>query len=250
MVDEERFYRTAAGEEVPSVSTILRVIDKSGPLVSWAVRVTCDYVGERLHEIHDQSIGGVDMHDIEAVLEKAEKEATRVKEAAGDMGTLVHLAVQDWAISMMGGQEFFAHFSSPEMQRAWEAFTKFEEQYSMSPTSTELKVVHEKHKYGGQVDLIANILPPGQDKPLKYLIDIKSSNFFLEIPYGPQVAAYADMFPPKAFDGIAVLHLDKKTGTPNFHDLTPKREEYLAIFKAAHDLWKAMRGTKKRRTRK
>jgi len=242
--DEERFYKAEDGEEVPSVTTILSVIDKSGPLVPWAVKTTCDYIQQEVTEAGKIAAVALDEQEITGIIDKARKEATRIKEEAGDMGTLIHLAIQEWAEAMIKGEEvFFVHFDSPRMQAAWEAFESFAEKHRLEPIKSELRMVHQAQRYGGMIDLIATIRERDGTKK-RLLIDIKSSNHFLEIPHGPQVAAYAAMLPPKSLEGIAVLRLDKKTGEPDFHLLTERQEDYLAVFKGAQTLWKSLQAIK------
>lgn len=247
--EEERFYIIPGGEEVPSVTTILSVIDKSGPLVGWAVRETCDYIEKHALELWGAlSVGeGLQPSDLQVVLGMARKEATRIKKEAGDIGTMIHNAVQDWALDTIAGKPFFAHFEEERQAKAWEAFLKFAEEYALVPKKSEIKVINRLGKYGGTVDLVASICPPGETEPKTYVLDIKSSNFFLEIPYGPQVAAYDACFVSEdvIYDGIGVVRLDKTTGDAHFHDLTEKRTPYLDVFTQANFLWQALREFKK-----
>jgi hypothetical protein len=222
------------GTKVPSVTTVLGIIDKSGPLINWAVKVTCNYILERLPD-----------GNVESTIELARKEATRIKTDAGDLGHEIHKAVEEWAKRKIDGLDTFMAFEEPRMEKAWDAFLKFAEDHELEPVLSETSVVNYEHGYGGTLDLVATMKPtPESTEKFVYLLDIKSSNYYLEVPYGPQVAAYEACLPTSTKRRLGVVRLDKETGEPHFHDLSEKKDLYLAIFHDSLRLWKSIHALK------
>lgn len=239
---DKRFYKIN-GDKVPSVTTVLGVIDKSGPLVGWAVRETCDYIEKKVD---------TEYIPFAQVIAMARKEATRIRDEAGDVGIDVHHAIQTWVKlkTMNGADDYDPGFTEPRRKKAWEAFLAWAKKVNLRPIRTEQTVFNPTHMYAGTLDLVAVItLPEWAEKKGKksrmFVIDVKTSKAYYPIPMGPQVVAYEKCFHPKEFDGVGLLHLSKDTGEPTFHDLTPHKRKFWSVFLAARQLFKTLELAKK-----
>jgi hypothetical protein len=212
----------------PSVTGIVGIIDKSGPLIHWACGTTCDYIQNRLTE-GDMSVN--------EVLALARKEATRQFKEAGDIGTATHELVDTWA------KDPFAELThdTPQVVTAYKAFLTWAESVSLNPLQSEVMVYNEKHHYAGCFDMIADIKCKGWRKPKRYLIDVKTGNAFYADTMGPQLAAYAECSDDK-LQGIGIIRLDKKTGEPHWHDCTEDWKHHWNVFKTARELYRLVRG--------
>lgn len=222
------------GVEYDSVTSVLSIIDKSGPLIPWAVKATCDY-------IENKTSDGVFLQE---AITLARKEATRQKEEAADIGSAVHQAIHEFVKT--GKTPTFA---DERATNAWEAFTKWALSVGFKPLVSEVICHNTKYRYAGTLDLMAELSSTG-GKRKTYLIDLKSSKGFYEDQFGPQVAAYEMCYTKGAFDGIAILRLDKVTGLPSFHDCTEKRKQYQGVFLAALDLYRKVRALKEKEEEK
>ena len=87
--DENRHRFTINGNSVfPSVTGATGIIDKSRPLIYWAVGLAKDYLMGNLQVLIDDIKGD----KIAALIEEAAKQHSIKKQAAADVGTQVH----DW----------------------------------------------------------------------------------------------------------------------------------------------------------
>lgn len=237
--DGKRYYYVD-GVKYPSVTTVLSVIDKSGPLVGWAVRETCDYIEKRL----DSDSGYTYTDVIRETIALARKEATRQKREASDIGSQIHDAIHHY-----NTEGVVPTFSDYRAIKAWEAYMTWVKEHEVTVFMSERVVYDEKWKYAGTMDMGAMITIDGKRK--RYLIDVKSSNTFQEVQMGAQVAAYEMTFARNGaakseFDGIGVIRLDKETGMPHFYDLTPKMMKHREVFLSALELFNALKALKEK----
>lgn len=135
-------YRNQAGVRVPSVTTILGVIAKP-ELYNW---------------YNQQGLMGID--------------ATKVKDRAGDIGTIAHKRVE----FTLQRQVFDESNLDPELQKksrhAAQLFFKWWEREDLVLVASEHKLVSEKHQYGGTLDILAKKRVTGR----LVLVDLKTSN--------------------------------------------------------------------------
>ena len=81
-------YRTVGGEKVPSVTTILSVINKPG-LVNWAAR---EAAKEAIKQVKDENpTAAAEFNEIE---ESARRAHTRIRDDAADIGVAIHEVVE------------------------------------------------------------------------------------------------------------------------------------------------------------
>lgn len=157
-----------------SVTKIVGVIDKSGPLVGWAVNVTLDAVRKTLHS-------GIPYapEELESIFAAAKKQHYFTKKEAGDIGHLAHA----WAL------EYFSH-KNPEIppttaphRLAVDAILKWAEQHKVQFLDNERPIYSRKYKFSGRMDGLAMV-----DDKLT-LPDFKTGNGVYEEAW-LQTAAY------------------------------------------------------------
>ena len=88
--DEARHLFTANGDKVISVTACTSVIDKSGPLIYWAVGLARDFLLGNIKGLVKDTKGD----DIVKLIEEASKQHRIKKQEAADVGTQVHKWVE------------------------------------------------------------------------------------------------------------------------------------------------------------
>jgi hypothetical protein len=210
-------YFTAAGEKVPSVTTILGRFKDSGGLMFWAHKVgaeqrdtvwrnrVCAFfdkwvpAGMKGLEFWGKLISPANLELLRAGLWEPAPEQQRlydVSEAAAASGTLAHDAIE-WFIKTQSRGLQIADAAAYEWppgidptvllhaQNAYAQFLEWFHQTSVTIQETETGSVSERHKYGGTLDGL------GKDAQGRYvLLDWKTSNAIYP-DYLIQLAAYA-----------------------------------------------------------
>jgi len=160
-------YHVADGTRVPSVTTIISKFKDSGGLVHWAWN-----------------------------LGTQGKDYREVRDSAANAGTLAHALVEKWInkepLSIEGDPDVVA-----KAKNAFEIFLEWADQTKLQVTDTEVRLISEKHRFGGTLDAM---LVNGK----RSLGDWKTSNSI----YGEylfQLAGYAilweENFPEKPIEG-------------------------------------------------
>jgi hypothetical protein len=121
-------YNNAAGERVPSVTTITGRFKDGGALIAWAWQ---------------QGRDGKDFRE--------------TKTAAADAGTCAHAMIE----AHIKGVEFVREGWSPESlakaQQAFEAFQTWADGTKLVPHASEVRLVSEAHQFGGTIDCMARV---------------------------------------------------------------------------------------------
>lgn len=157
--DEEAHLYTVDGEPVPSITGILKVINKPA-LMFWSVSMACEY-------LQREWLPGKTYDEVEIVnLLKAAKSAHRTKaDNAATIGTMVHA----WIERHLNGEEP-AIPQNPEMRNGVEAFLKFESEHDLKVTQSERKVYSREHNVAGTCDIF------GTYEGAPVVADIKTSS--------------------------------------------------------------------------
>lgn len=179
------------------VTTATGMMDKSGPLLIWASRLTRDYLNDVLMNGEPITAGKIE----EAVnLHKVKKEQ------AATTGTLVHAWVEDY----IAGE----NPPIPEDEQVSNgvlAFLKWVRENDVKFLASEQKVYSKKYKYVGTMDCIFtmhgknDVIHPGDFKT--------SSGVYGEMLM--QVSAYQNAHTEEfgtKFDDMYILRFDKETG--------------------------------------
>ena len=109
----KRDYITKNGG-IPSVTTILKVLDKPA-LPPWAANCVKDYVVEKMRT--RPSIGRIELYDL---LEEARKNYRTVSSTAMDVGTRVHELIEQYLVH--GKEPSKRELFNKEVKAAWDAF--------------------------------------------------------------------------------------------------------------------------------
>jgi hypothetical protein len=175
--DAAHLYTWNDGEEVvsplPSVTTVLKVLDKSGPLVGWAKRETAACAVRNLDMLAQMRQAGGDA----AAVAWLKGIPDFQRDTAADIGTRVHRLVEQLA---RGVEPEMTAEEAPFV----DAYRSFLAAFRPRFLAVEEMVVSLRHGYGGTLDAIAVI---GDQT---WLLDVKTgTGVYPET--GLQLAAYA-----------------------------------------------------------
>lgn len=168
-------YYTIDGQKFPSVTLILGVLNKP-QLVSWAVRLTRDYIKQELLACRDAN--SLTDFDLDNLLAKSVIEHDKVRNAAADHGIAVHSSIASYV-----GKRGNVGQNDPAVI----AFRKWQDAAKFEPIASERLVVSREHGFAGTADLIGTL-----DGRLA-LIDIKTGRGVYG-EYKLQLAAYSVAF--------------------------------------------------------
>ena len=164
---------TTAVTGLPSVTTVIKVLDKSGPLVGWAKRETAACAVRNLDMLVRMREAGGDA----AAVNWLKTIPDYQRDSAADMGSRVHRLVEQIAT----GTEPEATDAEAPFVAAYRAFLAA---YRPRFLAVEEMVVSLRHGYGGTLDAIAVI------GGARWLIDVKTgAGVYPETAL--QLAAYA-----------------------------------------------------------
>jgi len=132
------------GEWVPGVTTIIGVLDKSGPLSKWAAATVAEFVADEPGSV--EALRTMGREPMVAALKGIPW--TRRDDKAG-RGTTFHALAE---------QILLGHTVEvpPEQVGLVESALAFMDAYKIDPTLVEVAVGSREHKYAGTADLISN----------------------------------------------------------------------------------------------
>lgn len=225
---DSRFYRTASGGAVPSVTAILDAYPKGAQYYEW--------------------------------LKKHGSDADEIRDEAGRRGSVVHDATE--RLDLGGELRLMTDEGEPMYKLGeWamiERYVEFRDRFKADIHAIETKLVSERLGYGGTLDRVMTI------DGVTYLVDIKTSGSVWP-SYWLQQAAYhelihdtgfiAQMFPSGHVPEIrlAILWLNARTRTEGkagqmqglgwqFIEQPEPTKHYLDLFNRTHGLWLAEHG--------
>jgi hypothetical protein len=241
-----------AGVAIPSVTTALSVIDKSGPLKGWAANVTMDGVAAVLTEgkgrfpypaawvnppHEDGSAERIEFQreKVKVALKRRGLAHWQVLKGAQDKGTAIHLVAQEWIED--GKVPILADY--PEDQRGGiTALGKFLREHKPKFLESEVLVGSARHGFAGRMDTIAILNLNGR----RALADFKTGKAVRPDSMFPQLAAYA-----MASEECGVAPCDdhyivllKADGEPKL-EKSPRPDLSREVFLRALDLYRAKR---------
>ena len=230
VVRRAHIYR--AGEvDYPSVTKILGVIDngKSNALSIWARREALKLAEKELFGALESGTV-LDFANVSEILKSADRQPDKLKDAAADLGTRVHEAIDAYILGKPPAldEESVVGFTN---------FINWLSKEKIRIISGDIPVASPQWGYGGRLDAV------GVDEAGKVIIlDWKTSNA-LRTEYPLQVAAYAIAF--QEMYGLEVAGAKVvRFGKTDPADFEPRdvnlREAKLAFFKAL-GLYKALK---------
>jgi CRISPR/Cas system-associated exonuclease Cas4 (RecB family) len=201
---DKHYYHVVGSNAKPDgVTTILGLIPKY--LLPWVARTTADYMRDGILQ-RLEGEGSIEPTFLATLHEEAKKEHTRKKEAAGDVGTLVHAFAEE--IITQGS--VILDVVPPKALPGVGAFLDWWKTVDIDRSTIESEriVFSRRLFYCGTCDLFATI----NGKPT--VVDFKTgSGFYEDQPL--QLAAYAMAIEEELGIGIKdgwIIHLDKETG--------------------------------------
>jgi hypothetical protein len=179
--DEIRHQFTIDGERILGVTSCTGMIDKSRPLIYWAVGLTKSYLVDNIDTLSKLT----DPEQINALIEEAGKQHQIKKEQAATIGSQVHKWVEQFIKAKVKKEvpELPDQKKDPQVFNGVLAFMKWADEHQVKFLSSERFVYSKKHNYAGIMDCEAVI------NGKKSVVDFKTSNgIYNEMRY--QVAAY------------------------------------------------------------
>jgi hypothetical protein len=195
------------GERVPSTTTITGRYKETGALMWWA-----NQVGLGEHESCN------DQERCAQCGRRAGKQHREVATAAADVGTYAHALIDEAVLGTEIDEADFDHLDMEQREAAGnclDGFQRWRDSYDVTFLDTELRLVSEKHRFGGMIDSIARL-----ENGALILPDWKTSNG-LYADYIAQIAAYgilvdeSDLFGP--VEEFHILRISKETASFNHH---------------------------------
>ena len=236
-----KVYEDGTREQVPSVTKINGVEDKSRFLVPWAARVTAEYI---INLIPDIKSGNLILtpDDVKDLFKKAKAEAARLKDEASDIGTKTHKAIEDYLKTKKKPKGL-----APNIQKIFNSFLVFAKAMKLGEVIASEKILYSTYGYAGTLDIVAPIYSKPLGRTAKYLLDIKTSaRFYSDMPR--QLAAYANAYEEKTgetIEGVGIIRLDKISCLPYWKDYSDEREISFQMFLSLLDFVKLRDGKKK-----
>lgn len=142
--NEARHIYRLDGKHVPGVTTINRVLDKSGPLTTWAAERVARHVAE-----NPASVDALRSLGVEPMVKALREVPREQQKQAADRGTDFH----DYAQRIMLGEQV----DVPEEQVPLvESALDFMDAWDIRPVLVEQAVGSRQHWYAGTADLVAD----------------------------------------------------------------------------------------------
>lgn len=225
--------------ELPSVTTIIRVLDRGEALVRWKINRVADAIvskilsavsnGGALTEINECFLKRI-VAESKSVLNTNQSENTAI-------GSAVHSLIESALKSGGSGIDEASSCLSEQVINAFRAFRSWSNDVGFVCLSSEMGLYDIEMGYAGRADCVCMV------NGKKYIVDYKTSNDFYE-EYPIQVAAYVNAYnklfgPDGKVDGFGVLRLDKGSGKYYWMDYSDLYEYYFAIFKGCCEIYRA-----------
>jgi hypothetical protein len=231
--DRHIYKNKDTGETILSVTGATSIVDKSRPLIFWAIGLMRDHLLKLVENseaiMTEDIIEGSKLHQ-------------KKKEEAANKGSEVHDWIEKYITAKLGKGE------KPEMPKDEEilngvlAFLNWEKDHSVKFIDTEKLVYSKKYDYVGLLDCIAEI--DGK----RSVIDFKTSNGLYN-EYRYQVAAYQGADEEETgvkYDGNRwLVRFDKNTAEFEAHELKEFKKDFntfiacLAVRRRERELSKA-----------
>lgn len=208
---------TKQSEVVPSVTTLLGVLDKPA-LVGWAANMAVDYVfGNESVGLPPCIIAGSSYDELELSKIAAEARIAHRKKKieASDIGSHVHKWVERYINAQLKKEEMPLPPVNEQIREATERFVAWAEQHQVKFLASEQMVYSRRYNFVGTFDFICTM----QGKPDLYMGDLKTSNG-IWTEYLLQTAAYryarSEEYPHENYVGQLIVRVGKESGELDF----------------------------------
>lgn len=209
------------GERLLSPTGIIGILDKSGPLMYWAVDCCIQYLKEHPNEF-----------------DKARKEWRRVRDDAASTGTIVHNYAEKFAQAMVSGSELPELPDNEQALQGINAFVDWFRENEIKFLEAERIIYSKKYNYAGTLDGIIEY------NGKLTLLDYKTSKSVYDTFYY-QLSAYLFAFEEETgakIEQVMLVRFDKETGKYEVHMIPIQdiRGKYFEIFKGLLNLKKLL----------
>lgn len=201
--EEHLKYYNNLGIEVPSVTTVLKILNKP-ELINWA-----NYMGFKKKKVKD------------------------ILEETSYIGTIVHNLISQSTKSIFVNIKHYQ--DNKDIMNCYSAFKKWKKDYNITPIYSEMPL--SCMEYGGTIDCIARI--NGTDSLI--LIDYKTSSGIYPTMF-LQLAAYLKLLYENGYvvKFAGIVQLDKKTGKYKFeYQPIQNLTEYIELFDKLVEVYKS-----------
>jgi hypothetical protein len=254
-------YYPVGDKELASVTTITGLADKSDALIPWAVNCAVDWIRDNVfhYMCYDSITDGEHIKD-EAWTD-ARTRWREVRDEAGDIGTMVHDALEFYLLGKQGGEASapVEHMTVQAQELYYAAIAKLQALGPYTVLATEQKVVNEDEWYAGRFDALLEVGMGEGIIPEIWLIDFKTGGAFYP-EWGMQLSAYAKAWDKneadnscgctyRGIDRIKVLRLDKQTLKAHWKEYggekdTLTRADYMTAFQGLRDAFYVLKAKK------
>lgn len=185
------------GKVIPSVTTVIGLIDKSRQLLIWAENLARDYF--------KANAGCINLE----IAEQAITQYKYIRDTTAQQGKDIHSICEMFVRHILFNEpEPNLDNLEPETINGFSAFLKWYNANDVEFLQTEKLVYSRKYNYCGTLDLIAKV------NNITLLCDIKSGkdiypNFWIQL--AAYKNAYLEEHKKETIDGFAILHFDKIT---------------------------------------
>lgn len=207
---------TLDGKRLTGVTTIIGVLDKPA-LVAWSANTAVDYIKQNSELIKGQYDNWTYIIQ-ENKLEEARNAWSQKRDKAGDIGTTIHNAIEEYVKSKINNQPEPILTLLDDARKMFEKFKEWEKEHDVKFLLSEQKLYSEKHWFAGTVDLVVEI------KGKKFIADIKTAKDIYTTNY-IQMAGYhialEELGKVKDLEGYIVINLPKeikKNGKAKFKE--------------------------------
>lgn len=193
---EERIYKIDGVGEYPSVTTIIGQLDKSGPLMGWAVKTAIEYLQQHQAEL---------ALDPAKTYKNAKAWYKEISQQAKDLGSEIHNCIE---VYLKGQKVDGLLETDSRLIQPFEEFKKWQVARNFKLVESEHIVWSEQYRFAGTLDCAAYL----SDK--LYIADFKSSRAIYDT-FLMQVAAYTKAYEErsgKEVEGVGILRLPKQAG--------------------------------------
>ena len=162
--DPKTHIYSVSGKQVFGVTNITGILNKPG-LLYWGVNKAIEFLEANWKpgKVYDEV-------QIKNLLEEARKAHTQIKNAAADIGQMIHKWVSDYVKAISEKKTPPKRPINKEMKAAIDGFFKWAKKVGLKIMRSEKKVYHNKHRYAGTLDL------EGLVEGKRTIIDIKTGN--------------------------------------------------------------------------
>lgn len=218
---ETHYFKVVEGKKEfrpSSVTAITGIVDKSGVLMGWAVRMMKEYLVKNWNQEKCRT-----ETEVLELIERASQEHKIKRDVAGAIGTQVH----DWV-------EQFTQGKNPplppnaQIQNGINAFLEWVKNKKIKFLEAERIVYSKKYKYAGILDAIAQI------NGKLVLVDYKTgSGIYPEMIL--QTAGYQQAYEEETGKKVTariIAHFDKETGNFEEKELLNHKEDIRGFLSA------------------